>query len=303
MKASEIEIIEKLVGSFTDSQLQNLMENIDYYIHPKICVFVPRYKYCDYAVSPNHTHPGYSFIYNIAINGDLLVEGEKVNSMVPLPNICAFSPNIKHQEVLREGLSHYYAIVIEADFFESICSKYGLGRPVLKGVFFQNHDDIFLHLKSLLYEMEHCLPNQDDIVESQIKILVHKLVRLCIPSANIEEVSFVLKNQVDVAVNFLYENISNKITVDEMAESVNMSVSHFSRTFKNCMKKTPVEYLSEIRIEKSKRLLKYSSLNLSEIAFECGFGSLSYFSRCFQESIGQTPSEYKRCFTLQRNQA
>lgn len=78
MTKNEIQIINQLVGEFSESHIRNLKENLEFYLHPELSMFIPVYKYCEYAVSANHSHPAYSFIYNIKIKGHFKVHGKKI---------------------------------------------------------------------------------------------------------------------------------------------------------------------------------------------------------------------------------
>jgi AraC-like DNA-binding protein len=53
------------------------------------------------------------------------------------------------------------------------------------------------------------------------------------------------------------------------------------------------EYLSRVRIERSKNLLLNPHLRVSEIAFEVGFQSLTHFNRVFKNTVGESPSHYR----------
>ena len=79
-----------------------------------------------------------------------------------------------------------------------------------------------------------------------------------------------------------------------MEKRMNMSVGHFTRLFRKISQVTPIEYLTNIRIEKAKRMLKadYKS-NISEIAFQCGYSDLTYFSASFKKKIGESPSQFR----------
>ena len=63
--------------------------------------------------------------------------------------------------------------------------------------------------------------------------------------------------------------------------------------FKKITRINFTDYLSRVRIEKSKNLLLNPNLRISEIAFEIGFQSLTHFNRVFKRITGQSPTEYR----------
>ena len=78
-----------------------------------------------------------------------------------------------------------------------------------------------------------------------------------------------------------------------MAKAVNSSPFYFCKMFKKGTGINFTEYLSRIRIERSKNLLLNPHLRVSEIAFEVGFQSLTHFNRVFKNTVGQSPTHYR----------
>ena len=78
-----------------------------------------------------------------------------------------------------------------------------------------------------------------------------------------------------------------------MADAAATSRSGLQRKLKQAMGVTPQELLHEARIKHACNLLRETALNVSEVAYQCGFSDPKYFSRCFKQRTGKTPSEYK----------
>lgn len=94
-------------------------------------------------------------------------------------------------------------------------------------------------------------------------------------------------------VEYIRANYSKAITVEELAEVANLSVSALERRFKKYLKKTPMQSIREIRLENSRRMLVETQMPISEIAYLSGFASHSYFSRHFRKMFGQLPADYR----------
>lgn len=92
---------------------------------------------------------------------------------------------------------------------------------------------------------------------------------------------------------YIQRNYMNKITLDELAELANLSVSYFCKFFKSMFEKTAVEYINEYRIEKACLLLTQTDDKIIDIAFSVGFENFSYFIRKFKILKGMTPSKYR----------
>ena len=93
---------------------------------------------------------------------------------------------------------------------------------------------------------------------------------------------------------FLRANIDQVITMENVAENLNVSYAWFRKTFKAYTGIAPQQYLIQLRIEKAKIYLADFSLSIKEIAFRLNFESISYFSRLFKEKAGISPGVYRK---------
>jgi AraC-like DNA-binding protein len=93
---------------------------------------------------------------------------------------------------------------------------------------------------------------------------------------------------------YVLKNFKEKIMLEEVAEMANLSVSAFSRYFKTRVNKSFSDFLSDVRISHACKLLHEGEMNISEIAFECGFFTLSNFNKQFKERTGKTPLAFKK---------
>jgi transcriptional regulator GlxA family with amidase domain len=81
---------------------------------------------------------------------------------------------------------------------------------------------------------------------------------------------------------------------DDLAESVNLSVSQMNRRFQAAFGTTPMAYWQDCRSRRAAGLLARSRLAISQVADLCGFQEQNYFSRWFKARHGRTPGEYRR---------
>jgi AraC-like DNA-binding protein/ligand-binding sensor protein len=95
------------------------------------------------------------------------------------------------------------------------------------------------------------------------------------------------------AKEFILEHQTENLRLGHVAKAVNTSTFYFCKMFKKVTGINFTDYLSRVRIEKSKNLLLNPNLRVSEIAFEVGFQSLTHFNRVFKKILGQSPTEYR----------
>lgn len=95
------------------------------------------------------------------------------------------------------------------------------------------------------------------------------------------------------SIEFLKANVGNRIGLPEIAANMHLSVSHFSKLFKNRTGYSPIEYLNHLKVQKACYLLQFSDKRISVISYELGFEDQYYFSRLFKEHMGVSPSHYR----------
>lgn len=100
--------------------------------------------------------------------------------------------------------------------------------------------------------------------------------------------------QVHRAKEFMASRISGSVSLAELAQECQLSVSHFARAFKGTIGIAPHRWLVEQKMERAKQLLKSTSLTITAIALECGFSHRGPFSNAFQRTIGINPGEWRR---------
>ncbi len=94
-------------------------------------------------------------------------------------------------------------------------------------------------------------------------------------------------------IDFIDANLSDAMSLSDMAAAVALSPIHFARQFKKSTGQSPYQYLLGARIEAAKRLLR-SDLAIAEIAFRCGFSHQEHLTRIFGRMVGVTPAAYRR---------
>lgn len=93
---------------------------------------------------------------------------------------------------------------------------------------------------------------------------------------------------------YIKEHLSQKLTLDELAEFMAMNPSYFSRFFKNKMGENFVDYLMKIRIQFAMDQLRRTNYPIDMIAEQAGYINQSYFNTAFKKVSGTTPSKYRK---------
>ena len=99
------------------------------------------------------------------------------------------------------------------------------------------------------------------------------------------------------------ENIYDKFTPEEIAQSINMSYSNFRKSFKQYTGIAPHQYLLQLKLSKTKDLLSNTDMSIQEIAMKLNFESADYFSYFFRSKTGINPLSYRKEIKRQQDKA
>jgi AraC family transcriptional regulator len=96
------------------------------------------------------------------------------------------------------------------------------------------------------------------------------------------------------ATGLLEANLDGNITLQQVAQACELSVSHFARAFKASFSKPPYKWLIDRRVDRARDLMTRSRLPLADIAIQCGFADQSALNRSFKRIHGVTPGIWRR---------
>lgn len=95
-------------------------------------------------------------------------------------------------------------------------------------------------------------------------------------------------------IDYIYQNLNNTITIDDLAAYTNKNATYLCGLFKKEMNITIGHFIRNKRIEAAENMLKFSDYNISDISKYLVFTSYSYFINVFKKSTGFTPREYRK---------
>lgn len=94
------------------------------------------------------------------------------------------------------------------------------------------------------------------------------------------------------AQQYVIQNVSERITLEDMASYLNLNSSYFSRLFKRETNQNFIEYVNRVKLQKARELLQQSDKTVEEISDLLGYSNKSYFIKLFKRDVGATPKEY-----------
>ena len=136
--------------------------------------------------------------------------------------------------------------------------------------------------------------NEEVLNEALISCYIQRmLTELLLISSNFIKEKNGNSNAIIESINFIQNNYSRKISLEELAKYVCISPFYFSRIFKKETGYSPYEYITMVRLNHAKTLLKTTDILIKEIAFTVGFNSESNFVTCFKGHVDITPSKFR----------
>ncbi len=103
------------------------------------------------------------------------------------------------------------------------------------------------------------------------------------------------KNEViERSIQYMIEHVQSSLTLDELADHVNLSKPHFIHLFKQVTDYSPIDYYLRLKIQHSCQHLELTNAAIKEVSESVGIDDPYYFSRLFRKIVGQSPSDYRR---------
>jgi len=150
-------------------------------------------------------------------------------------------------------------------------------------------------VQALASEMAEQAPGSEVVATRLAEVLVVQLLRAHIasgPARNRGWLRAVFDPQVGTALSAVHDKVNAPWTVESLAEAAGMSRSAFAARFKQLLGHTPLEYVTEWRMQKAMQLLQQRDKKLIDVARSVGYESDAAFSKAFKRVVGSNTGEY-----------
>jgi len=149
------------------------------------------------------------------------------------------------------------------------------------------------YIEGLLFYFETPALVNDDILILKLK----EIIILLSQTQNAETVNVIL-SQLFSPVTYSFKqiieaNLFSQVSVEDLAQKTNLSVSSFKREFAKLYGNSPASYIKNKRLERASELLLTSDNRITDIAFECGFNDLANFTKSFHNKYNTSPTNYR----------
>lgn len=191
------------------------------------------------------------------------------------------NPNTKWNE---------YWITFRGEYFERVL-KHVVNKK--DPIFHIGVNEEIIKIFSQLFDYATEQPYGYQSVLSSLTLHLISLIQ-CISMNKSQCSESVNMQKVQEACIFMQENIYEKFSLEDIAQSTNMSYSNFRKVFKQYTGITPHQYVLQIKLRKVKELLNNTSMSIHDIATKLNFESADYFSYFFRCKTGISPISYRK---------
>lgn len=219
---------------------------------------------------------------------DCQVVGEAGDGMEALAQIDALRPDIVIMDINIPIMSGLKVIQLSR-----------IKHPQIAYVIVSGYDDFSYCQQALRLQ----------ITDYILKPVNYEEFGTCIDNLKIslfeQRVSQELQEQAERVITgitrYLQEHLAEEVSLSVLAEQFHLNPQYISQLFKNEIGVGFLAYLTNIRMERAKKLLLSTSLSVAEVAEQSGYGDYRVFTKVFKKSEGITPSQYRRDFLEAEN--
>lgn len=231
----------------------------------------------------------YQLLYIVSGKGHFYFHGE--DRVVYAGRMVLIQPRQEQRyEYFGEDKTEVYWVHFTGSDVKNILRSYNI--PMDDPIFYSGASSTYSYLfKEMIHELQNCKTGYEDLLAMylrQIFLLVQRTRQEERPT-----VSTYIQEEMEFARRYFNEHYNEPISIQEYAESRNMSVCYFQRNFKQIIKHTPMQYLLTIRVNNAASLLETTDYSMAEIAAIVGYEDPLYFSRLFRKIKGVSPRDYR----------
>lgn len=192
-----------------------------------------------------------------------------------------------YQPIANIGWDEYY-VTFQGDCFEKLLNGIiNRANPIFH---IGMNDQIVKHFG----EMLDCARAQKSGFQAVLAGITMHTIGLIYSINKNQDCGPVSMQKIQEACVLMRENIYDKFTPEDIAESINMSYSNFRKSFKQYTGIAPHQYMLQLKLSKIKDLLSSTEMSIQDIAMKLNFESADYFSYFFRSKTGINPLSYRK---------
>lgn len=253
---------------------KNITKNFPFILHDTVTI-------TNTIAFPLHWHDTLEILNCIDGSGIVIVDSHTIE--INKGSTVVINRGFSHT-IQSEGILKYNCLIIDDEFLQNI-----VNIPATFNFTPLIYDNTLnMHLCNIFKEKNEQAVGYELAIKANVFSALSIIYRL-----TGETVVKTDDTSIKHSINFIKNNFTEDISLDDIASSVSLSKSYFMRKFKEYTGCTVNEYLTSVRCKYAKHLLSQPNSSVTEVALQCGFSDISYFTKVFKKNIGVLPSQYK----------
>lgn len=237
-----------------------------------------------------HHHETYQILYVLEDEGEVRIDDESFSFN---PDHVAFiRPYCKHSILAHSKLAilvlEFDPTVLDSDIHQELLREYLNQSKLIKVNQFAA-----MEIRQLLRKMLYQQSLGDSINCIGLRVYLLEILYLLCYSLQDSKITDANTLRADRLKKYIDTNYYNVMNAGDISSKLGVSIRHVNTIFKDQYGMTPLQYLTEVRLETAKKLLLETDKDIISICFEVGFESLSTFYRTFQKFTHVSPNKYR----------
>lgn len=276
---------------FSDSARQREIQRI--YWQPRFTIRHTASEACDFQP---HSHS--AFTVTAILAGRLRATIATSEFDLLAGQVAFTNPNENHSAI-SSGVE-FVSVSISPVLINELISETGLTSADADIIFQSNtvQDEAIIRIvRALAEEIASRRTGHEAMLDAMVRQLTIHLLRSHLTVRKPARIELSRAGPVDRrlrrAIEFMHDNFSRELALEEIAAAAYLSEYHFARLFKQITGVTPHVYLANLRIERARKMLAETAMPIIEIAATVGYQSQSHFTKIFKSITGFTPRAYR----------
>ncbi len=209
-------------------------------------------------------------------------------------SIMTINPDTAHSNnAYNQNMYSQSAVNIHPSFLSTLIKENFSSKQVYFKTGLLEHESLSNEFISLMTSFEN---NELSTIDYECR-LVEVLNKILLANTCVQEQKSLSKHDIAImrAKEFMQDNLSMDITLDDIAQELDLSKFHFLRLFKKHTHFSPHVYLMLKRLERAKQLLQEGK-SIIDAVYTCGFADQSHLNKHFKTYMGLTPKTYQKFF-------
>lgn len=255
--------------------------------------------YLEHHLQPAYETPEYCYgwcIISIHLGKPIIVEkwveGSTIQrKSVKEGDIGIYPANIRYRErCLSE--TQFLDVYLDPNLLNQVAKDLVGAKPLTIAPYFAQADPLVYQI-GLALKAELGVTGERLYAESMANTLAIHLLHRYTNLQPVASLRGLPHAKLQQAVDYIHAHLTDELSVNLIANDLQLSPYHFSRCFKQSTGLSPHQYILQQRVERAKQHLRQGKLTLADIAQEVGFASQSHFNRHFKRIAGVTPGQFR----------